>query len=272
MRILAVLTEARGVAAGLDAALAAARVDPDSRIEALHVKVDPAHLGVAPEEAALQQLRQAQDGTAEVRASAVRAAFAGWRESASAADRGRVTYGEIVGAEADAIRQAGRDADLLVLTRPGDLDAADALHTAIFELRGLCLLPPSEPSVRVAFERLAIAWAPGGGVERAIRLARPWIAAADRVSLIAIQRDGHDPALAEGEALLRQAGVETVEIVLRAADARARGEQLLALAKEVGAQAMVMGAFKRGAWVEWAVGGTTRRLLEHAPLPLLLAH
>ena len=41
---------------------------------------------------------------------------------------------------------------------------------------------------------------------------------------------------------------------------------------EVDADGLVMGAYRHNEWVEWALGGTTRFVLAHARVPLLLAH
>ena len=81
LRILALLPEAHGARACLEAALAAASVEPGATVEAFHVKVDPAHLFRAPEEIAIQQLRETEEGTADDRERAVRQVFDTWLET-----------------------------------------------------------------------------------------------------------------------------------------------------------------------------------------------
>jgi nucleotide-binding universal stress UspA family protein len=60
----------------------------------------------------------------------------------------------------------------------------------------------------------------------------------------------------------------TVKPIL-APDDRA-GEAILAAAGEVGADLLVMGAYGRSRFSEWAFGGVTRTVLHEATLPVLM--
>ena len=50
------------------------------------------------------------------------------------------------------------------------------------------------------------------------------------------------------------------------------GRALLASAKELGAELMVMGAFHHSRWREFILGGVTLTVLEEATIPLFMAH
>ena len=50
------------------------------------------------------------------------------------------------------------------------------------------------------------------------------------------------------------------------------GRSLLATAKELGADLMVMGAFHHSRWREFILGGVTLTVLEEATIPLFMAH
>src|SRR5579875_3489547 len=131
MRILALLPEAHGARACLDAALAAASVDPDASLEAFHVQVDPSKMVRAPEEIAIQRLREADEGTAVDRELAVRKVFDDWLLGLDAAERDRVRWREAVGAEDELVVREAGDVALIVLARPQDMDAGDAWHAAL---------------------------------------------------------------------------------------------------------------------------------------------
>ena len=78
MLILAVVPEPGTARACLEhAALARAAVD-DARLVVLHPNADPERLIAAAEEVAIQELREAREGSAVSRAAAVRTVFDEW--------------------------------------------------------------------------------------------------------------------------------------------------------------------------------------------------
>ena len=273
LRILALLPEAHGARACLDAALAAACVEPGARVEAFHVKVDPAHLVRAPEEIAIQRLRERDEGTAEDRERAVREVFTSWMGTLSSEDRSRVVWREVVGAEDEFVAREAKGADLLALARPRDMDAGDAFHAALFESHRPLLVPGdwTREGRRGLAERIAIAWLPIDQARLAVRQAAPWLKAAKSVVVLQVSEHGAAPDAAEIAAMLGDMGLR-FETLTRPAAQHDPGETLLAMVEETGADALVMGAYRHNEWVEWAMGGTTRFVLAHARVPLLLAH
>ena len=272
MKLLAILVGARGTPACLDAAALAARSLPYATIEALHVTVDPEHMIAASEEIELQRLRARDEGSAEQRAQAAHTAFTTW--SAGAGDDAcDVEWKDMTGSEEETVcrEAAAADVIVLVLAREANLDAADALHAALFRsCKPVLVVPPDwRGGVRPAFTHIAVGLSDSEAARHAIEGAGPWLRAARRVTAIRIgERDDAALGLAR---LLSEAGAQPELHVVprRGSDL---GAQIVAEAKAVGADMLVTGAYRHSQIVEWLLGGTTRHMLAVADLPLLLAH
>jgi len=273
MRILAVLAEAVTARACLDGALAAARVEPDAQIEALHVKVDPDKLIEAPEEIAIQRLRERYEGTSEDRAIAVRTAFDQWASAQSPADNARVHWREETGAETDKVLCESEAATLLVLARPHDLDAHDAMHAILFSTTRPLLIPPDWSAAKDGGlnGHILIAWKPTHQARQAVEGAAPWLRRAAKVTVLIIDESATPDSLVEIDALTRELNISAVNMVVppESGDPAA---QILKVAQDVKADALVMGAYRHSDVIEWALGGTTRNVLAKAEIPLFLAH
>jgi nucleotide-binding universal stress UspA family protein len=275
--VLAVLTEPSTARAVLDAAAVAAAIDGACRIDALHVRLDPQSL-ILPTEEVMTRKRHAEleDALAE-RARGVQLAYREWAETAGVlADRAR--WEEITGAVEAEVTARGKLADLLVLARPmdaaGGAEAHDALHAALFAVRRLFLLVP--PSGGGLFGgHMAIAWKASETAERAMLAALPWLRRARRISVLIAGQD--DASAADGLlALLAANGIGGTTIAVEAIATRTGdegvGEALLAGARSVGADCLVMGAYRRHRFFEWVLGGVTRHVLQHADLPAFMLH
>lgn len=264
LHVIAVLTDAGSAPVCLDAAAAAGRHHHEVRLRALHVSVDPDRIVEAAEELDLQRLREAREGRAADRTRDVRAAFDAW--SAAHPDVS-IALETRVGQEEQVVAEETRGADLVVLVHGGNLDAGDALHAAVFAVEAPVLLLPRDWRGE-SWPHVAIAWSGNEIAERAVAAALPWLAWAQQVTILTIG-DGADPhRLCEDLGL---AGIHAA-VEHRDRDGESLGEQLVTVAREIGADALVAGAYRHNALVEWLVGGTTRHLLAHADLPLFLAH
>lgn len=123
-------------------------------------------------------------------------------------------------------------------------------------------------------ERVLVAWNSTQECMRALRAALPFLRKAEMVCLI----DGAcdelpgitPPPLPVRDWLTRQ-GV-TVHLVRQFPASTSAGEALLDQAHAMRADLLVMGAWGHSRMSEWVLGGTTRHVLQHAPLPVLLAH
>jgi nucleotide-binding universal stress UspA family protein len=272
MRILAVLAEARTAHACLEGAWAAAQVDTAATIEALHVKVDPDKIVEAPEEAAIQKLRERQEGTAEDRARAVKDVYNQWLGTHAEAD-GRIELSEIVGVEQDVVLHEAKTASLTVLARPHDLDAHDAMHALLFDAARPLLVPGSwRTAGQAAFAaHMAIAWKSTPQARRAVDGAALWLRAAKKVTVISItEKDSRD--IFEIDALMRELGVTVGHVCVPIQKGAALASQILTAAGDISANALVIGAYRHSELIEWALGSTTKELLAAADIPIFLAH
>ncbi|WP_454691617.1 universal stress protein [Achromobacter aloeverae] len=270
-RLLAITAEALTTAACLDAAYAAASVLDDAEIEALHVVVDPLQLIGTADEIALQQARIPNEGSAQERETAVWNAYDRWR-SRHPDIAMPVSWKTLVGAEADGVQWEGESFDLLVIARPRNLDGKNALHAAIYHTRRPLLFVPGTWRANDAppFGRhICIAWRNTASCERAIAGAMPWLRRAGQITLLTIGVGTHGVGgLKErlsGEGLPAQ--VFQVE-----SEAAHPGEQILNEAYGLGADLLVMGAYRHNWLFELLVHSTTRQVLAKADLPLLMSH
>ena len=274
MQILALAPEASCTWSCLDAAVAAAISQPHSRIMALHVRVEPLELFASDEEVAIQRLRDAREGKARDRAAGTRLLVEEWKKVASPELSKLVTYEELVGSEEEQVLLASREAELLVMARPNNLDGHDAFHAAVFLARKTLLLVPRDWRLDVG-DRLArhvlISWKQSDQAVRAVHGAMPWLKAADQVTILTVRQPGQpsDPcALLE---VLAREGIEAQLIEAEPIDGRT-STRILATAGDIKASLLVMGAYRHGALVEWALGATTQRTIAQAEIALMLAH
>jgi nucleotide-binding universal stress UspA family protein len=174
-----------------------------------------------------------------------------------------------------------RYADLVVLSQDSGREAGLPArvrglpeHVALRGARPVLVVPPSylgEPIPGTA----VVGWDGGMQALRAITAALPLLARAASVKLAVInpamlsELHGDQPG-ADMALYLARHGAQ-VEVVVERTRATC-GETLCALARDCGAGLMVSGAFGHSRYREWMLGGTTRELLERAPVPLLIAH
>ena len=270
LQILALVPEARTAQRCLEVAWAAATV-PAAEIEVLHVKVDPAQLVAADDEVAIQGLRVRQEGTAGARAAAVKSIVDTWIRTLARRDQSRVRWREIVGQEEPSVTDESHAADLIVVPAPHNLDGGDASHAAFRKSHRPLLFVPDVATADHFGRHIAIAWKATPQAQRAVQGAAVWLRRASRVSLIMVADGGGRSDWPGAERLLRQVGVSTEPVIAPAAG-KPVGERLLATAHELGANALVMGAYRHADVVEWVLPSTTRYVLRHADLPLFLAN
>ena len=263
--ILAVIPEPGTALACLEHAALATSVPDQVRLVALHPNAAPEYLVAAAEEVAIQELREAREGTAEARTAAVRAVFEAW--AATLPGGVKAEWRERPGAVAEAVASEASGAELIVLARPHNLDGQDALHEAVFHAGRLLLLAPNAPPP-AALAHLAVAWEPEDAARRVLAAALPWLRRAGRVTVLVA--GGKDDRLDATEALerLTEAGIEAE--VLPLGGGGPVGAALLSACGQIGADALVMGSYDRLAVLEWLFGGATRDVLRDATLPVFL--
>ena len=120
--------------------------------------------------------------------------------------------------------------------------------------------------------RVLVAWNGSAPAARALASAHVFLADADAVHVATWSRH---PAAAPFSPIdivehLRRHGVEAR--LHREAPVAHVGPALAAMAHALDIDLVVMGCYGRSRASEWMLGGTTRWLLQHMPVPLLMAH
>jgi nucleotide-binding universal stress UspA family protein len=151
----------------------------------------------------------------------------------------------------------------------GPVDGDAMLEAVLFDAGRPVLLSPSvaPPSL---FEGALIAWAGGREEVRAIAAALPLLGRMKQVAIrtIGAHEDAHSEELI---AYLGHHGVTATAAHMDQAG-RSVSETLLGEAKTLGASLLVMGGYHHSRTREAVFGGTTRQIISHVELPVLLAH
>lgn len=178
----------------------------------------------------------------------------------------------------DALAHIGTWHDLLILERNPDSAWGSAPDIASLILAAClpCIVVPAKDTGSVRLDCIALAWNGAPEAIRAIHAAVPLLQRAKRVVLLTGERRNAyldiawKPPFDMGVHLERH-GIKPERREL-AADDEYAGEALLAAASKLGADMLVMGAYGRSRFSEWALGGATRHVLGHAELPLFMRH
>ena len=169
----------------------------------------------------------------------------------------------------------GRAFDVTVMSRP-DADTLSlhnrAIESGLFESgRPVLLSPPVAPK-QVA-TNIMIHWNGSTEQARTNASAMPLLRLAERVTVLTVVGGQEVPGPSANQVLrqLQYNGIpaKTVRVEL---DGRSTGEAVLAAAKAEGCDLLVKGAFTRHRLRQMIFGGATSHIMEHAELPVLMAH
>jgi nucleotide-binding universal stress UspA family protein len=258
-----VLDGAATAAACLRAAGDAAAALAAPRIEALHIRMDPAGTLELPD-VMTTRYEHAIEQRSTTEGAAIRAAFDAWRQSAPAAD---ATWIEVAAIPAVAVRERGALAALIVMARPSQAThPADAagFDAAVFDTGKPVLVVP--PGAGAPFGRhLAVGWRDAPATRRSLEALRPWLMAAETVSVIAVSGDA--VALPDDWCAANLPANATLHVV--PPEGRSDGAALLHKAAELGADGLAIGAYRRGRLLERLLGGVTADVLRGAAIPVL---
>ena len=191
LQILALLPEVETVASCLQCAAAAG--GPSSTISAVHVGFDPVHTFVSAEEQDIQQFRDIYEGKPEARLARIKAAYDAF--VATSPDAPSMHWKNDEGDIDVNVAIEAHDADLVVIGQPIDLDASDALHSALFGTHRLVLVAPRNvhSAGRTIGRHIIVGWKPGDPVKHAIEAALPWLRQAEEVSVLWVAKPGAQP-------------------------------------------------------------------------------
>ncbi|RZN15048.1 universal stress protein [Bradyrhizobium sp. Leo121] len=169
----------------------------------------------------------------------------------------------------------GRVFDVIVMSRPGaatDPLYRRAVESGLFESgRPVVLSPPTAPK-QIA-TNIMIHWNGSTEQARANALAMPLLHLAGRVTVLTVigGQDVPGPSADQVRKQLRYNGIAAEPLSIEL-NGRSTGEAVLAAAKADGCDLLVKGAFTRTRLRQLIFGGATSHIMEHADLPLLMAH
>jgi nucleotide-binding universal stress UspA family protein len=193
-------------------------------------------------------------------------------DSAQAHHGVSISWAERVGGAATILRDAARFADLVVmrgLGPHGPVDGDAMLEAVLFDAGRPILLSPAVAPASL-FEGALIAWAGGREEVRAIAAALPLLGRMKRVEIRTIGSE----ASVHTQDLLAYLGHH--DIAAKALhldlDGRSVPDTLLSNARDMGASLLVIGGYHHSRTREAVFGGTTRQIISHVELPVLLAH
>lgn len=182
------------------------------------------------------------------------------------------------------IAQRARYADLVVLPRPyggtdgntkHDRENEAIVEAALFNANTPVLILPDDTAYPEQLNNIVIAWNDSAEALRAARAALPLLKAAKNVCIAIIDPPAHSPERSDpGGALaqmLARHGVRA-EVSVLARTLPRISDTLNSYVQDKAAQMIVMGAYGHSRFREAIMGGATRHMLEHAQVPVFMAH
>ncbi|MBR0724191.1 universal stress protein [Bradyrhizobium manausense] len=169
----------------------------------------------------------------------------------------------------------GRAFDVIVMART-DVDAAGphrrAIEAALFESGRPVLLAPSSAPKCIA-TNIMIHWNGSTEQARANALAMPLLRLADRVRVLTVI-GGQEVPGPSADQIVRQLRYNDIaaELISVELEDRETGEAVLDTARAQGCDLLIKGAFTRNRLRQMIFGGATSYVMEHADLPVLMAH
>jgi nucleotide-binding universal stress UspA family protein len=186
-------------------------------------------------------------------------ASGGWREESG--------YGPYL------VAQRARFFDLVLLGRSErvvDQPHSDAVEQTLLQSGRPVLLAPAKPPQALG-DSIAFGWNGEAAAVRALTGSLPLLAAARTVNVIVVGEKHRTSAAALVEHLAWH-GIKASLRPAYAIEGVGPGEQLLAEARDAGADLLVMGGYGHRPWREALFGGATREIVGVSLLPILLSH
>lgn len=266
--VLAIVEEPETTRQCLNAGAAATAMTNGS-LTALHIEVDLAKIRSAPEELSLQHMREIEEGSAHDRAIQIQRIFEFWLASNPSIP---AQWRKVTGSVETAVTRLSPTADLIVICQPHNLDSADALHAAIFHSAKPVLFLPRGPLRSISLNHLAIAWKDTPQANKVLRQTQAWLSAASKLSVLTVDEPGTPRNTRPLEQWMHQQNLSFDLHHLALPPNGHAAASLLAAAERIGADALVMGAYRFGQVLEWVFGGVTSEILQRSTLPVFLAH
>jgi len=191
------------------------------------------------------------------------------------------SWSQEIGRNDEITARRGRLADLIVVARPtasSDVLATLTLNAALFDSgRPVLVTPPAggEASSKPFSTggHVAISWNGSAQSARAVGSAMGLIVKAEKVTVLTAASDQTSAARApELATYLEWHGIVPDTRTFTSEGGQPVGAALLAECGALGVDLLVMGAYTHSRMRQLILGGVTRHILEHATLPLFMAH
>ncbi|UNK49819.1 universal stress protein [Lysobacter sp. S4-A87] len=177
-----------------------------------------------------------------------------------------------------ALQSLARWHDLLVLPAGDSVPwgSEPALAEILVTSQAPCLVVPEGCQSSAEGECIAVAWDGSQAAAGALHAALPLLDRAKRIVAL-VGKNMQPPAAArmphvDLERQLARHGLSCVREPVELGHHETDGAALLHAALGVNADLIVLGAFGRTRLSEWVLGGVSRYMLEHSPLPILMRH
>ena len=267
--MVAVTEEAASAQRYLTVARRAAQLASSLSLTALHICVDPDKLIASAEEIDIRKQRESREGTAQDRLDGARRVFESWAGSPGV----RIRWLEHVGGITSPLLEEVRDAALIAIAKPHNLDSADAMHAAIFSTGRPVLYVPTEGTLPATLgDHMIIAWKPRTQARKAVMWTLPWLRAARRITIVTVDEPSATQDCKEVLRLLEEHSISADVRNVRTDKGEHIAARLLHEAEVVAADSIVMGAFRFGQVFEWVFGGVAHEVLKRTRLPVFMMH
>jgi nucleotide-binding universal stress UspA family protein len=274
--ILTILTESDEVAPVLDAAVGVAEA-AGAHLDVLCIGIDRTQTGYyfAGATALMhdETLAQAQAEAARIEQSVrerLERTGLSWGVEALVAQSASVTT---------IVARRARYCDLVVLPKPyGEGQPADApviVEAAMFQGHAPVIVLAEDAPPVLAPEKVVVAWNDSPEAMEAVRRALPLLVGAKLVSVCTVAPERHGSETADPGAdlsrMLSRHGAH-VEVTLVPQTLPRVSEVIARHVEDIDADMLVMGAYGHSRFREAILGGATRNMLEHARVPVFMAH
>ncbi len=174
-----------------------------------------------------------------------------------------------------AIAERAMHADLTVMERPDNPAAIAAFEAALFNSGRPVLLAPPDWSGGSIGRRVMVAWSAKRESARALADAAPFLEGADDISVVAVNASpAYEGDTFDGHDITTHLARHSLDVSLRQRDSFGHTTEraLLDEARDCGADLIVMGGYGHSRLREYVLGGVTKALISHCPLPILISH
>lgn len=180
----------------------------------------------------------------------------------------------VLGTVESIVTEHALHADLTVMQRPESELAHAAFEGVLFSSGRPVLLVPPQWKGEALGKRVMVAWKSKRESARALADAAAFLHEAEQVVVVTVDAKPNGYGAGPGRDISRHLARRGLDVELRNVDGlgRAAEEALIAEARDIDADLIVMGGYGQSRLREFVFGGVTRSLTRTSPLPLFLSH